>query len=49
MQKKQIQQEKRHKLAKAEMSRHNFIMSRHNLNRTSKSYVATRNVMSQQS
>ena len=36
------------KLAKAEMSRHNFRMSRHNLNKTSRSYVATRIAMSQQ-
>ena len=39
---------KAEKLAKEEMSRHNFKMSRHNLNRTSRSYVATRNAMSQQ-
>ena len=35
-------------LAKAKMSRHSFKMSRHNLNRTSRSYVATKSVMSQQ-
>ena len=29
------------KLAKAKLSRHNFIMSRHNLNRNRRSYVAT--------
>ena len=39
---------KTEKLAKVEMSRHSFKLSRHNLNRTSRSYVATSNVMSQQ-
>ena len=36
------------KLAKAQLSRHNFRMSRHNLNRTNRSYVATSNSISQQ-
>ena len=46
--KEKILARKAEKLAKAEMSRYNFRMSQHNLNRTNKSYVTTSNAMSQQ-
>ena len=36
------------KLAKAELSRQNFKMSRHNVNKTSRNFVTTSNFMSQQ-